>query len=174
MADEEAALARLRRAGFDTAIAETARDGARFARLPLADADPRLQLIRHLTPELVWQERFLSHSNRAVALDAVVVLDDPPARFAARLSRAAGVPLVPDPLGGYTLGLQAGKVRVLPPEALGTIFPGAAPPSFLPWIAGVVLRTEDGGAAVSGLGAAKPVPGGWLAEAAGVQVLFTA
>lgn len=173
MADEAAALARLRCAGFDTALAETARDGARFARLPLTDADPRLQLIRHLTPELVWQERFLSHPNRAAALDAVVVLDDPPARFAARLSRAAGVALVPDPLGGYALGLQAGKVRVLPPEALGTIFPGATPPPFLPWIAGVVLRTEDAGAALSSLGVAKAVPGGWLAEAAGAQVLFT-
>ena len=71
------------------------------------------------------------------------------------------------------VGQVAGTVRVLPVEALGSVFPGMAVPS-LPFVAGVVIRTDDGGAAVAALGVARPVVGGWLAEAGGAAVLFTA
>ena len=170
--DEEAALARLGRAGFETAIARSEREGARFARLPLGEADPRLQLIRHETPELVWREEFLTHPNHAVALEEVVVVDDPAARFAARLARAAGVPLGPDRATGYALKMGAGMVRVLQPEEAASVFPGLAV-GHLPCIAGISLRTDDGCAAVAGMGIARAVEGGWLAEAGGTQVLFT-
>ncbi|MCW3477522.1 VOC family protein [Limobrevibacterium gyesilva] len=184
VSDEQGALARLRKAGFATEIAASERpadpadpDGpqARFARLPLADAEPRLQLLRHLTPELVWQERFLHHPNRAVALDAVVIVAEAPAVVAARLSRAAGVAVLPDPAGGYALVLAQGRVRILPPESLGAVFPGIAIPS-LPFVAGIVVRTDDGNAAVARLlaGRARPASGGLLAEAGGVAVLFAA
>jgi hypothetical protein len=175
ISDEQAALGRLRQAGFITDIFASERPAdpakpngprARFARLPLADAEPRLQLLRHMTPDLVWQKRFLRHPNHAVALEAVVMVADPPAVLAARLSRAAGVPVVPDPVGGYALRLGQGQVRVLPPEALGVVFPGVAIPS-LPFVAGVVVRTDDGAKAVTRL------LGGPLGSAAGVAVLFT-
>lgn len=170
-ADPESAAARLHSAGFDTAIARTARDGARFARLPLADADPRLQLIHHETPELVWRADHLSHPNHAAALAEIIVLDDPPARFAARLSRAAGLPLTPDRLGGYALDLPAGRVRVLGDAA--PLFPGATFPAFRPWIAGLVIRTDDDCAAVAALGVATRTDQGWLAHASGTAILFT-
>ncbi|MBU6500111.1 MAG: VOC family protein, partial [Rhodospirillales bacterium] len=109
----------------------------------------------------------------AVALEAVVMAADDPAALAARLARAAGSALVPDPLGGYALALDAGAVRILPQAALGVVFPGLPVPS-LPFIAGLVLRTDDACAAVARLGAARPVPGGWLAEAAGAGLLFIA
>jgi len=183
ISDEQAALARLRQAGFATDIAFTERpaDSAKpngpqagFARLPLTDAEPRLQLLRHLTPELVWQKRFLRHPNHAVALDAVVMVADPPATLAARLSRAAGAPVVPDPVGGYALRLAHGQVRVLPPEALAAVFPGVAIPS-LPFVAGIVVRTDDGAKAAGRMlkKSAYPAPGGLLANGAGVAVLFT-
>jgi hypothetical protein len=169
-ADSAAALARLRRAGFDTALARTARDGARFARLPLADSDPRLQLIHHETPELVWRAEHLAHPNRAIALDSVIVIDDPPARFAARLSRAAGLPLTPDPLGGYALDLPAGRIRVL--HSAEPVFPGASCPDFRPWIAGLAIRTDDNCAAIAAMNVARRTGSGWLARASGVQVAF--
>jgi len=183
ISDEHAALARLRQAGFATEIATSERPAdpakpkgpqARFARLPLTDAEPRLQLLRHLTPELVWQEHFLHHPNHAVALDAVVMVAEPAAPTAARLSRVAGVPVAPDPVGGYTLRLGRGQVRVLPPDALAAVFPSVAIPS-LPFVAGIVVRTDDGTAAASQLlkNVARPAPGGLLAKAAGVAVLFT-
>jgi 4-hydroxyphenylpyruvate dioxygenase-like putative hemolysin len=179
VADEAAALSRLRRAGLtvEPITSERRTDGppARFIRLPLTDADPRLQLLRHLTPELVWQERFLTHPNHAVALDTVVIATAEPAVLAARLSRVAGVAVQPDPAGGYVLTLAQGRVRILPREAMQAVFPGAEIPE-PPCVAGIAIRTDDANAAVSALPAsvARPVPGGVLAQCGGVAVLFAA
>ena len=151
--DEAANLDRLRRAGIDipgVAYLERPVDDAdpsgpraRFARLPLPDApEGRLQLIRHLTPEAIWQERFLAHPNHAVALEEVVIAVEHPAESAARFSRLAGRPVVPDAAGGFALPLPRGTVRLLPPDALGAAFPGAAVPS-LPFIAGLVVRSGE-------------------------------
>jgi hypothetical protein len=151
--DETANLDRLRRAGVDIPgvaylerpvdDADPAGPRARFARLPLPDApEGRLQLIRHLTPEAIWQERFLTHPNHAVGLAEVVIAVEHPAESAARFSRLTGRPVVPDPAGGFALPLPRGTVRLLPPDALGVVLPGATIPS-LPFIAGIVVRTDD-------------------------------
>jgi hypothetical protein len=169
VADEEANLARLRLAGVDipgVAYLERpveAPDGprARFARLPLPDApEGRLQLIRHLTPELVWQDRWMAHANGAVALESVVLAAEAPAETAARLSRLAGLSLEPDPAGGFLLRLPGAagaagprspametRLRVLEPGALGAVLPGVAMPTS-PFLAGMVVRTGDGNGAV--------------------------
>jgi len=182
MEDEAAALARLGRAGFAASLAHSSRPAdpdapegpqAEFARIPLADADPRLQLLRQVTPELVWQERFLTHANRAAALQGVVVAADPPAEFAARLARAAGLPLSPDPAGGYALALPSATIRIVPPGAAAALLAGAALP-VLPCIAGLVVRTDDGNAAVRGLaGGVVRGDGTVVARASGVTVVFT-
>ena len=120
--DETAALARLRRAGFaqaavshtDRAVddADPAGPRARFALVTPPDPpEGRIHLIRHLTPEALWQERFLHHPNHAIALEEVVLVVAEPAATAARLSRLAGRPVVPDPAGGYALDLPRGRVR---------------------------------------------------------------
>ncbi len=184
VADAAAAQTRLRLAGLEADLIVSARPAdpadpagpqARFVRLPLTDADPRLQLLQHSTPELVWQERFLTHPNHAVALEAVIVAAADPAGFAARVSRAAGVAMVPDPLGGFALRLAQGEVRILPEAALTRVFPGTAAPA-LPFIAGMILRTDDGNAAAARLlaGVARPAPGGLAAEIGGVAILFAA
>ncbi len=176
--DEAAAQARLERAGFAAAIARSSRPAppaegeAAFARIPLSEADPRLQLLRHLTPQLVWQPPFLAHPNRACALEEVIVAADPPAAFAARLSRAAGRPMVPDPAGGLALRLPRGSVRVLPPEAALRLLPGAALPA-LPAILGIAVRTADGNAAIAAMLGESPADM-LLARASGVIVRFLA
>ncbi|HWX49821.1 MAG TPA: VOC family protein [Roseomonas sp.] len=156
MADAEAELARLRRAGLEIpGIAHLERpvdapEGprARFSRLPLPDApEGRLQLIQHHTPELLWQERWMEHPNRAVALESVVLAAPEPATSAVALSRLTGRPLEPDSAGGYALPLPHGRVRILPAEALGAVLPGVTAPT-LPFLAGFTVRTEDGNAAV--------------------------
>ncbi len=168
---------------------------ARFARLPLPDApEGRLQLIRHLTPELVWQDRWMAHANGAVALDAAVLVAAAPAESAARLSRLAGLPVEPDPAGGFVLVLpgapgaagprspaMATRVRILAPEALPRVLPGVAPPA-LPAaaaMAGMVLRTGDGNAAARRVLAGLPTraaPGNGLLvppeHAGGAAVVF--
>ncbi|PWC27297.1 VOC family protein [Teichococcus aestuarii] len=185
--DAEAELERLRRAGLDIpGVAHLERPvddpkgpRARFARLPLPDApEGRLQLIQHLTPELLWQPRWLEHPNRAVALEAAILVAEVPAVSAAALSRLTGHPLEPDPAGGYALPLPQGRLRILPPEALGQVLPGVKAPA-LPFLAGCVLRTDDGNAAIRRIAgdALRPVPGGLMVPpdlAGGTALVFAA
>lgn len=185
--DAEAELARLRRAGLEIpGVAHLERpvddpEGprARFSRLPLPDApEGRLQLIQHLTPELLWQERWLDHPNRAVALESAILVAPAPAESAAALSRLTGRPLTPDPAGGYALTLPQGLIRILPAGALGTVLPGVAVPD-LPFLAGFTIRTDDGNAAARALlgERLRPVPGGLMVppeEAGGAALVFAA
>lgn len=163
--DEAATIARLHRAGIDCPgverseraidAADPAGPHARFVHLPVPELpEARINLIRHLTPELLWQERFLRHPNHAVTLEAVVLAVPAPAESAARFSRLAGHPVVPDPEGGYALVLPRGRIRLLPADAMDV-----APPS-LPAIVGITLRTDDARAAVARLLAAAGVPHG--------------
>lgn len=137
--DAEAAGKRL---GLEVIGSERATDGglARFARVALTALTPRLQLIQHLTPELVWRAEDCVHPNGAQALAAVVMTAESPAIAAADLARTAGRVLVPDPDGGYALRLGSGEVRVL--DDITAMFPGLAVPS-QPFVAGVVIKTAD-------------------------------
>ena len=197
--DEAANLERLRRGGLPipgTAYLERPVEPsgpvARFARLPLPDApEGRLQLIRHLTPELVWQDRWMEHANGAVALESVVLAAAEPAETAARLSRLAGLPVRPDPLGGFRLTLpgaagaagprspaMATTLRILPPAAVPNLFPGMEAPA-LPSIVGMAVATADRAAAARRVLAGLPVveaPDGPMVPphlAGGAALVFT-
>lgn len=161
MDDEAANLDRLRRAGIDIPgiawlqrpvdDADPTGPQAKFGRLPLPEApEGKLQLIRHHTPEALWQERFLTHANNIVALDGVVLAAADPADSTARLSRLAGLPATPDKAGGYVLTLPRGQVRVLPPAAFAAELPGVDIPA-LPFMGAIHLRSSDGGAAMAAI-----------------------
>ncbi|MFL1464336.1 VOC family protein [Roseococcus sp. DSY-14] len=176
MDDAEANLRRLRGAGLPIpGIAPLARPcddpqgrPARFERLPLPDApEGRVQLVRHLTPELLWQERWLDHPNRVLALEEAFILSGAPMESAARLSVLAGRPLEPRPAGGVTLRLDHGAVSVL--DAAGE-FPDLPRPT----LGGCAFRTGDGTAAIRALaphGTALP-DGSWLLHEAGAALVF--
>ena len=187
--DSEATLARLRQAGLDIAgiaplerpvdEADPASPLARFERIPLPDApESTIQLIKHLTREAIWQPRFTTHANQAVSLEEVVLAVPDPAETAARFSRLAGVPVVPDPAGGFALPMQRGRVRMLPPEAVGAVFPGVAAPA-IPAIVGIMVATADRCAALRSLLAGvahAETPAGILVQpgdAGGAALLFT-
>jgi len=137
--DAEAAAKRL---GQEVIRSERPTDQglARFARVALTALTPRLQLIQHLTPDLVWRAQDCVHANGAQALTAVVMTAENPATAAADLARTAGRVLVPDPDGGFALRLGRGEIRVL--DDIATIFPGLAVPS-QPFVAGVVVTTNN-------------------------------
>ncbi len=59
-----------------------------------------------------------------MALEEVVLAVADPAETAARVSRLAGLPVTPDPAGGFVLTMPRGRVRMLPAEALGAVYPG--------------------------------------------------
>ena len=164
--DPQATLARLAKAGMGglevvplerpVDDADPSGPQARFERIPLPDApEGTLQLIRHLTREAIWQPRFTTHRNNAAALEDVVIAAPKPADTAARLSRLAGLPVVPDPAGGFALVMPRGRVRVVPAEAVPEIYPGVAAP-VLPWIAGMTIATSDACAALRPLLADVP------------------
>jgi hypothetical protein len=168
MEDEQANLHRLRRAGIAVSgvsylerpvdDADPAGPTARFARLPLQDApEGRVQLVRHLTPEVIWQDRFLHHPNAAIGLQEVVLAVADPAETASRFSRLAGRPVLPDPAGGFVLELARGRVRMVPEATLSTVLPGLSAPC-LPFIAGIVVATADGNRAISALLAERHLP----------------
>ena len=187
MADSEGNLARLRRAGLDipgiSPLSRPVEPGgpiARFERLPLPDApEGRVQLVRHLTPEAIWQPRWMEHPNGATELRAAIIAADRPAESAARLSRLSGLPLEPDPAGGFALPLPDGaRVRVLDPDTAAALLPGLVPPA-LPSVVAMVLGVESldrTRRALSGVlhletPAGLTVP---QAEAAGCAILFAA
>ncbi len=179
--DPEAELARLRETGLTIpgiAWLERPIDApggpatARFARLPMPDApEGRIQLIRHLTPELLWQPDLLDHPNHAVALEEVALVVADPAASADRFARLVGVAATPA-ADGVVLALPRGRVRFTTGEA----YPDVAAPS-LPFIAGVTLRTDDGGAAIRRIAgtAGRETADGFLvppAHAGGAALLF--
>jgi len=187
MADSPGNLARLRRAGMEvSAVSPLSRPVepggpvAHFERLPLPEApEGRVQLVRHLTPEAIWQERWMSHPNGATALRAAIVVADRPAESAARLSRLSGLALEPDPAGGFALPLPDGaRVRVLAPEVAAGLLPGVTPPA-LPSVVAMVLGVSDLDATRRALSA---VPHAEIAEgllvpadeAAGCALVFSA
>ena len=156
--DSAATLERLNRAGLaipgitplERPVDEADPNGpiARFERIPLPDApEGTLQLIKHLTREAIWQDRFTTHANAAVALEEVVLVASDPAETAARVSRLAGLPATPDLAGGFVLTMRRGRVRMLPAEAVDAVYPGVATPT-LPCIAGMTVATSDGCAAL--------------------------
>ena len=150
---------------------------ARFARLPMPDApEGRVQLIEHLTPELLWQPHLLDHANHAVSLDEVIIAATDPAETATRLARLAAT--TPSPCeGGFVVGLGAGRMRIVTKEAAAAALPGLAVPC-LPFIAGLRIGTNDGAAAISTIAAkrGRRQADGFLvgpADAGGAALLFT-
>ena len=124
-------------------------------------------------------------------MEAAILCADNPADTAARLSRLAGLPLEPDPAGGFLLRLPGAaraagpkapaletRVRVLTPEALASVLPGVTPPAS-PCMAGMMVRTADGGASARRILAGIPTreaPEGIMVPpeyAAGAALIFT-
>jgi Glyoxalase-like domain len=164
IADEAPALARLQRARVPAQVTVTERDSgqpgakARFAVImPPDQPEGRVLLVRHLTRDLLWRPNNVVHPNRAVALAEVVYTADAPAEIMTRLSRLAGRPAEPDPLGGFRITLSQGCVRVLPRVVASAVFPGA--PGVPPLI-GLTVVTE--------------AATGQVVHAGGVAIRFTA
>ena len=119
----------------DRAVDDPEGPRARFSLFgPFDRPEGRVHLIRHETPEALWQPRFLHHANMAVALEDIVVTAPQVAEAAAWYSTLVGRPVVPDADGGFALPLPHGRIRILPGPS--------------PRIAAVVIRTSDGTSAV--------------------------
>lgn len=99
----------------------------------------RIQYVQQLTPEQIWQPRYLKHANGVVGLSALYVAADDPAATAARWARFAG--LLPFPVKDQVeLRAARGKVIVGTGKSLVKLL-GKVPPA--PGIAGYGLACAD-------------------------------
>jgi len=148
--------ARLARAGFgpqptvalQRALGTPEGEGtARFAvvRVPPGTMpEGRIQYCQHLTPEMPWQPRWMTHANGAVGLAAAILCVPDPDEAAHRYARFTGLP-VAESNGAPLVQTHRGQLLFLTSAQTERAF-GVAPPS-LPWIAGTVIATHDIGAA---------------------------
>jgi len=154
--DAEAQLTRLREAGLaapgvrpmQRKVATPSGEAlVRFKRVPLADApEGRIQLIEHLTPELMWQPHLLAHPNRAVALTETVLCVADVAAAGDRFRRLSGI--APLRHGAARIfAFASGRLVLCDPASLGDFITEPTPPT-LPWFAGFSVATDDGNAAV--------------------------
>ena len=110
----------------------------------------RVQYVQHLTPEVIWQDAWLKHTNGVTGLAALYVVADDPAAAGARWGRFSG--LLPRSANGL-VSLEAARGRVL----IGTraqLFEGAPA---APALAGYALscrHPEAFAARCSGMGLA--------------------
>jgi hypothetical protein len=99
----------------------------------------RVQYCQHLTPEVIWKDRFVAHENGVTGLAAAYVVADDPAQTAARWARFSG--LLPRSEDGL-VALQAARGRVLiGTQAALAAKLGKAPPA--PALAGYALSCRD-------------------------------
>jgi hypothetical protein len=96
---------------------------------PAKMPEGRIQYVEQLTPEVIWRDEYLKHTNGVVGLAAVYVAADDPAETAARWARFAGL-----------LPRREGELIHLK-TARGSVYVGKASPA--PALAGYALKCTD-------------------------------
>lgn len=126
---------------------------AQAARFKMVRAAPekmpegRVQFVEHLTPEALWQPRYLKHANGITRLACVFVVADDVVQTAARWARFSA--LLPQRAGAYVhLATSRGHV-LLGARANWSGLLGDAPSA--PALAGYALECRDPGALASRL-----------------------
>ncbi len=163
-ADAEADHARLKQHGFaplppvalqrDIGTTDGGSETARFTvvRVPPGTmAEGRIQFCRQHTPQWLWQQRWLTHANRARGLAAVILCVADAQEAAQRYARYTG--LAAQATGAqWRIDTARGALLFFNPDTLQHAFNITAP--VLPWIAGYVLTSDNMAATRAGLAAA--------------------
>ena len=122
---------------------ETGEATARFTVVrvpPQAMPEGRIQYCAQLTPEHLWQPRWLGHANGATALDSIVLCVADPESAAARYGRYTGLAPSRD-AGWLTLKTARGSLCFGTAETVAAELGLTAPAT--PWIAAYSLRVSD-------------------------------
>ncbi len=110
---------------------------ARFGSIP----EGRLQVLTHLSPEHLWQERYIARDNAITGLCEAVLAVPDPAASAGRLTRFTGRG-VRETDGGGTILLDRGRLTFSTPGAIARRYGGLPlPPG--PAMAAVGLVSRD-------------------------------
>lgn len=112
--------------------------GFSVLRVPLGTmAEGRMQILRHETPDVVWQPSTIARDNAVSGLSGVAICTDDPAEAADRYARFTG-----RAGEGARIVLDRGSLDFVTPAGLARAIPAARPPS-LPFIAAAVLESAD-------------------------------
>lgn len=129
--------------GRDVPHGASTKEGS-FRIVHLADdvfPEAELLFIEHETPDVLWQDSLLEHSNKTVALEGITFCSDVPEETAARLERCTG-------LGGKgvsgrpTFTLAPGIIDIATPADIADNYPEAVLPA-VPSVAVVRLKVSD-------------------------------
>ena len=125
---------------------ETAAGATATARFRVVRAGPdrmpegRIQVVEHVTPDLIWQPRWLRHANGASSLAAVAICVADIDEAALRWHRFTGLPVR---ASGDLRVIATERGQVLLGSAAGIERHFGATPPHVPWIAGPILGTRD-------------------------------
>jgi hypothetical protein len=101
----------------------------------------RIQILTHRTEAMVWQPRWLSHPNGAVALTGVMIAVGDLEEAAERFARFTGRQAMPSPLG-QKIELDRGRVALVTADAFARKLPDVPIPS-LPFIGAYAIRVAS-------------------------------
>lgn len=101
--------------------------------------EARLLMVRHETPQVIWQQRWVSHANGATGLREVVFVSDDMGESTDRFARFTGV--TPAALAeGQRFDLERGQLTLLTSDVASRYFP-ALPAA--PCVAGYVVTVAS-------------------------------
>lgn len=154
---------------------------AKFQRVQFApDDSPEgyIQAARHLTPQYIYQPRYIAHANGCSELSDVILVTEDIEHFSDKYRRYLGfAPAIEGDALAFRFAL-ASKLTLVHPRHAGALLPGSLLPP-LPGIAGIVFRCPDlaaqarrlerGRFTVASAAGRLVVP---AEEASGVAVLF--
>lgn len=108
---------------------------------PEAMPEGRVQFCNHLTPENMWQGRWLDHANGATGLGSILIASDDPEEAAERFARYTGRPAVRRDDGAYLLDFDRGSIVLTGQEHAQRLL--GAPIPTLPCMAAYALTVAD-------------------------------
>ena len=110
---------------------------------PQAMAEGRIQILTHHTEDTVWQKRWLTHPNGALALVDVVIAVADPDEAARRYARFTDRPAAAN-AWGHAIVLDRGRVQIASIDATEAIVAGP-PEAGLPFMCGygVAVKSLD-------------------------------
>jgi hypothetical protein len=107
-----------------------------------AMAEGRIQILTHRTEDTVWQKRWLTHPNGALALIDLVIASPDVAEATARFERFLGRQAQSMQLGRTTFVLDRGQLQLVSEPAFKGMFPEIPVPR-LPFIGAYAVRVRS-------------------------------
>ena len=104
-------------------------------------AEGRIQILTHRTERMVWQPRWLTHPNGALALTSILIAVVDVHETARRYARFTGRPATPSTFG-QTVALDRGRVEIVTADAFARLLPEVAIPS-LPFVGAYGVRVRS-------------------------------